>query len=69
MSPMLHTGVVRDNMRQRVGHSILFKILEQPLPMGGVTREILVEETDANGYTQPQSLHLASPQRRRRRSR
>ena len=26
--------------RQRVGHSILFKILEQPLPTGGLSRQV-----------------------------
>ena len=44
--------------RQRVGHSILFKVLEQPLPTGGFSRPVLVEETDARGYTQPKSLEF-----------
>ena len=44
--------------RQRVGHSILFKVLEQPLPTGGFSRQVLVEETDARGYTQPKSLEF-----------
>ena len=43
--------------RQRVGHSILFKIFEQPLPTGGFSRQVLVE-TDARGYTQPKSLEF-----------
>ena len=57
--PLLVSNVAhRGRPRQRVGHSILFKILEQPLPMGGFSREILVEETDARGYTQPKSLEF-----------
>ena len=51
-------GAYRSRPRQRVGHSILFKILEQTLPSGRVSREILVEETDAHGYTHPKSLEL-----------
>ena len=48
--PLIVSNVAhRGRPRQRVGHSILFKILEQPLPMGGFSREILVEETDARG--------------------
>ena len=44
--------------RQRVGHSILFKVLEQPLPTEGFSRQVLVEETDARGYTQPKTLEF-----------
>ena len=44
--------------RQRVGHSILFKVLENTLPTGELSKTILVEETDARGYTQPKSLEF-----------
>ena len=44
--------------RQRVGHSILFKVLEQILPSGHRSTSVLVEETDAQGYTKPKSLEF-----------
>ena len=54
----LPTVTFQGQPRQRVGHSILFKILEQPLPTGGYSRQVLVEETDARGYTKPKSLEF-----------
>ena len=54
----LSTVTFQGQPRQRVGHSILFKILEQPLPTGGYSRQVLVEETDARGYTKPKSLEF-----------
>ena len=58
--PPLHIpdGAFWSRPRQRVGHSILFKILEETLPSGRVSRQILVEETDAHGCTQPKSLEF-----------
>ena len=35
-----------------------YQVLEQTLPSGRVSREILVEETDAQGYTHPKSLEF-----------
>ena len=56
----LPDGAYRSRPRQRVGHSILFKILEQTLPSGRVSREILVEETDASWLHPTQSLWSSS---------
>ena len=44
--------------RQRVGHSIFFKVLEQILPSSHRSTSVLVEETDAQGYTKPKSLEF-----------
>ena len=54
----LPTVTFQGQPRQRVVHSILFKVLEQPLPTGGYSRQVLVEETDARGYTKPKSLEF-----------
>ena len=63
MSPQIpplqiHDDAIWGRPRQRVGHFILFKILEEPLPSGRIFRQILVEETDAHGYSHPKSLEF-----------
>ena len=50
----LHQGAPR----QRIGHSILFKVIEQVLPSGHQSTSVLVEETDAHGYMKPKSLEF-----------
>ena len=54
----LPTNTSQGQPRQRVVHSILFKVLERPLTIGGYSREVLVEETDAQGYTKSKSLEF-----------
>ena len=44
--------------RQRIGHSILFKVIEQVLPSGHLSTSVLVEETDAQGSMKPKSLEF-----------
>ena len=44
--------------RQRVGHSILFKVIEQVSSSGHQSTSVLVEETDARGYMKPKSLEF-----------
>ena len=56
----LPTNTFQGQPRQRVVHSILFKVLERPLTIGGFSREVLVEETDLQGYTKSKSLGFSS---------
>ena len=54
----LPTGAYQTCPRQKVGHSIVFKILEYTSSTGRIHREVLVEDTDADGYTHPKSLEF-----------
>ena len=54
----LSDGAYQSRPRQKVGHSILFKILERSLPTGRIHREVLVEEMDAHGYIHPKTLEF-----------
>ena len=54
----LPTNTFQGQPRQRVVHSIRFKVLERPLTIGGFSREVLVEETDLQGYTKSKSLEF-----------
>ena len=47
-----------DRPLQRMAHSIVFKILERPLHTGGFSRELMAEETNTQGYTQPKNLEF-----------
>ena len=44
--------------RQRIGHSILFKVLEEVLPSGQNSASVIVEETDSQGYMKRKSLEF-----------
>ena len=43
---------------QRVGHSILFKVIEEVLPSGQNSTSVIVEETDAQGWMKRKSLEF-----------
>ena len=48
----------RGEYRQRVGHSTVFKVLEEVLPSGQPSISVIVEETDSNGYMKRKSLEF-----------
>ena len=54
----LPTGAYQTCPHKKVGHSIVFKILEYTSSTGRIHREVLVEDTDADGYTHPKSLEF-----------